>query len=166
MKTKSLMSFFVDKESKKIKVEREFMAPLKQVWNAWTDHKVLDQWWAPKPWKSQTKMMDFKVGGYWLYAMVGPNGGKQWACANFKEVHPLKSFSLEDAFCDEDGHVDASMPKAYWVVSFDEKKDSTLVSIDIKVDKLADLEKLLEMGFQDGFDSGMGNLDELLLNSN
>lgn len=34
---------------------REFEANLSLVWKAWTEAEMLDQWWAPKPWKCETK---------------------------------------------------------------------------------------------------------------
>ena len=52
-----------DLPNKKITVTRHFNAPLDQVWKAWTESELLDQWWAPKPFKAETKFMDFKVGG-------------------------------------------------------------------------------------------------------
>jgi uncharacterized protein YndB with AHSA1/START domain len=55
-----------DASNKKLKVEREFDAPVAQVWNAWTQPELLDQWWAPKPWKANTKSMDFREGGRWF----------------------------------------------------------------------------------------------------
>jgi uncharacterized protein YndB with AHSA1/START domain len=64
-------NFVVDKERQTITVTREFAAPLALVWQAYTKADILDQWWAPKPWKTRTKRMDFSEGGEWLYAMVG-----------------------------------------------------------------------------------------------
>ena len=52
--------FSVDKENKKITVTREFAAELALVWKAYTTKEILDQWWAPKPWKAKTNSMDFK----------------------------------------------------------------------------------------------------------
>ena len=163
MKTKTslLMDFSVDRKNKKISVKREFAAPLSKVWAAWTESELLDQWWAPKPWQSQTKSMDFRVGGHWLYAMVGPDGTKQWARANYQSIRPLKSFSAQDAFCDEDGNIDHSFPLAVWTNEFSETQDSTLVSIEIKYAEISDLEKIIEMGFKEGFTAGLDNLDEL-----
>ena len=76
MKSNLLMNFTVDKENKTVNVKREFNASLANVWSAWTEAEILDQWWAPSPWKSKTKSMEFKEGGQRLYAMVGPQGGK------------------------------------------------------------------------------------------
>ncbi len=121
-----LMNFSVDKTNKKINVEREFVAPLDKVWAAWTQSEILDKWWAPKPWKSETKKQDFREGGHWLYAMVGPNGEKHWARADYKTIKPQKSYSLRDAFCDENGNISAGLPGADWVASFSDKNDSTI----------------------------------------
>ncbi|HEY3372854.1 MAG TPA: SRPBCC domain-containing protein [Prolixibacteraceae bacterium] len=164
MKTKTslLMDFSVDRENKKISVKREFAAPLSKVWAAWTESELLDQWWAPKPWRAQTKYMDFRVGGYWIYAMVGPDGTTQWSRADFKSINPLKSFSGLDAFCNENGIIDNSFPRSLWNNEFSETSDTTLVSIVITYDQVYDLEKYLDMGFKEGFTAALENLDELL----
>jgi uncharacterized protein YndB with AHSA1/START domain len=156
------MNFTVDKENKKVNVKREFAAPIAKVWPAWTQSNLLDQWWAPKPWKAETKEMDFKEGGHWIYAMVGPSGEKHWARADYKSITPLKSFSKEDAFCDENGNINKDFPRSTWVNEFTGSENSTTVNIEISYNELADLEKILEMGFQGGFSMAMDNLDELL----
>lgn len=162
MKTDLLMNFSIDKENKRINVEREFAAPLERVWDAWTRSELLDEWWAPKPYRSKTKTMDFREGGYWLYAMVGPDGKEQWCRADYKSIVPLKSFSLQDAFCDENGKITGDFPQAFWTNSFSSQSDSTLVRIVVEYKELADLEKYIEMGFKEGFTAGMENLDALL----
>lgn len=162
MKSNILMNFFVDKENKKIKVEREFLASVSKVWSAWTESDILDKWWAPKPWQAKTKIMDFREGGYWLYAMVGPEGEEHWSKADFQSITPLKSFTSIDAFCDSEGNISESSLKSTWMNQFSESSNTTLVTIEIKYDKLSDLETILEMGFKGGFTAGLGNLDELL----
>jgi uncharacterized protein YndB with AHSA1/START domain len=163
MKTSALlMNFSVDKENKKIRVEREFDAPLARVWAAWTESQLLDQWWAPKPWQAQTKKMDFSVGGYWLYAMIGPDGTKMWSRADYTSIIPLRTFSGQDAFCDEDGNIDDKFPTSEWTVDFIEKKGSTKLYIEILFKDVADLEKYTEMGFKEGFTAALENLDRLL----
>ncbi|MDQ3073423.1 MAG: SRPBCC domain-containing protein, partial [Bacteroidota bacterium] len=60
-----------DAKNNRLQITREFAAPVEQVWNAWTNSEILDLWWAPKPWKTETKSMNFSVGGRWLYSMAG-----------------------------------------------------------------------------------------------
>ncbi|MCE7064576.1 SRPBCC domain-containing protein [Dyadobacter sp. CY326] len=162
MKTNLLMNFNVDKENKKISVEREFAASVTKVWAAWTQKELLDQWWAPKPWKAKTKSLDFKEGGHWLYAMVGPEGEEHWARADYETISPLRSFSAKDAFCDENGTVNEALPGSHWENTFKEESNNTLVFIEITFKELADLEANMQMGFKEGFTLGLENLDELL----
>jgi uncharacterized protein YndB with AHSA1/START domain len=69
-----LFDFTVDKAAKTVYITREFDADLSLVWDAFTKKEILDQWWAPKPFVSKTKVMDFKPGGRRFYAMVSPEG--------------------------------------------------------------------------------------------
>lgn len=154
--------FSVDKENKTIKVKREFDAKVSLVWDAYTKKEILDQWWAPKPWKTKTKSLDFREGGQWLYAMVGPAGEEHWAIADYKEIVPQKKFTGLDAFADKEGNVNKDMPQSKWEVTFSDKGDTTLVEFTITYPDLAQLEETIKMGFKEGLASAMENLDALL----
>ncbi|MBE0650676.1 MAG: SRPBCC domain-containing protein [Bacteroidales bacterium] len=154
--------FSIDKENKKIHVERAFAAPLPTIWNAWTDSAILDQWWAPKPWKARTKIMDFKAGGQWLYAMVSPENEVHWSLVEFISVEPEKSFSSWDSFSDENGRQLPGMGRSQWINQFRETETGTIVTIEIRFEQLSDLEQMVAMGFKEGFTMGMENLDALL----
>src|SRR5678809_1041878 len=151
MKNTLLMNFSVDKENKKIKVEREFAAPLEKVWQAWTDRNLLDQWWAPKPWQTRTKSMDFKEGGSWLYAMVGPDSTAHWCRADYQSIKKQKSFSGLDAFCDENGKINTDFPRTLWHVSFQPNGETTMVYVELSYNSVEDLEKVIALGFKEGF---------------
>lgn len=157
------MNFSVDKEKNRIQVIREFSAPVSRVWKAWSQPELLDQWWAPEPWSTQTKEMDFREGGKWIYAMVGPKGEKHWSRTDFQMVKTLVGFTALDAFTDEKGNKNTGLPESTWNVEFDESSiESTMVSVNIEFDDSSDLEKLLEMGFIEGFSAALQNLDRLL----
>ena len=70
MKNNLLFDFTVDKTTKTVFINREFAADLSLVWDAYTTQELLDQWWAPKPWASKTKVMNFEVGGRRFYGLV------------------------------------------------------------------------------------------------
>lgn len=154
--------FTKDEASKKIKVVREFDAPLEKVWKAWTEREILDQWWAPKPWKAHTQSLDFRSGGKWLYYMEGPEGERHYCRADYNTVVPQKSFTGMDAFCDEEGNINPDMPQMNWNVMFNPIKTGTKVDVELTFDSLDDMNKIIEMGFQDGFAAAHGNLDEIL----
>jgi uncharacterized protein YndB with AHSA1/START domain len=161
MKSNLLMNFTVNKENNTVNVKREFNAPLSNVWSAWTEAAILDQWWAPAPWKSRTKSMDFKEGGRRLYAMVGPEGEEHWAIADFTSISPKTNFKYKDAFTDSEGNLNTDFPRSNWDVTFSEEGDHTFVDIVIKHDKLSDLEAIIQMGFKEGFTIAMEGLDEI-----
>jgi uncharacterized glyoxalase superfamily protein PhnB/uncharacterized protein YndB with AHSA1/START domain len=162
MKKSILFNFLVDKENNKIKVEREFHAPVDLVWAAWTEADILDQWWAPKPWKAETKSMNFKEGGRWHYCMVGPEGERHWALFDFQKIEKQKYFTGTDAFCDELENINDTKAKCFWHNSFVANEDSTIVNIVIDFNNLSDLEQIIEMGFKEGFTMGLDNLDQYI----
>ncbi|MDO6388700.1 SRPBCC domain-containing protein [Pontibacter sp. BT731] len=162
MKKDLEFEFSVNKENKTITVKREFAAELPLVWDAYTKSEILDQWWAPKPWKARTKTMDFREGGHWHYAMVGPEGEEHWALANYKSIDPKKRFTALDGFADAEGVVNPEMPQSKWEVSFTPKDEVTLVENLIVFDDLAQLETTIQMGFKEGLTMAMEGLDALL----
>lgn len=163
MKKAILFDFVVDKESNKIFVKRSFDAPIDLVWAAWTDPEILDLWWAPKPWRAETKSLDFRVGGRWHYCMVGPEGERQWCLFDYKKITSLVSFSGDDAFCDEEAIADYTKPKVAWYNQFQASEgESTVVDIELRFQNLSDLETIIQMGFKEGFTMGLENLDQYI----
>ncbi len=163
MKTNLVFDFTVDKERNSILVKRAFAANLDLVWDAWTKPELLDQWWAPKPYQVKTKSMDFREGGSWLYAMISPENETHWCRADYKRIKLKQSFSGLDAFCDEAGNINTDFPRSLWSNEFDSTDDhTTTVKITIQYDSLEDLEKIVDMGFKEGFSMGLENLDALL----
>ena len=162
MSTTLAFDFSVNKENKTIMVKREFAAELSLVWDAYTKSEILDQWWAPKPWESKTKVMDFKVGGRRFYAMVSPEGQEHWSIQEFTSISPITNFKMLSAFADKDENINAELPTSDWDLNFNEQNGTTTVSIIIKHKELAELEKMIEMGFKEGFTMTLNYLDDLL----
>lgn len=162
MTTNKEFSFTKDIENKKVIVVREFDAPLEDVWDAWTQSELLDQWWAPKPWKAETSKMDFREGGTWLYAMKGPDGQKSWCRVDYEEIKPYRSFSAVDSFCDENGDAENTLPGMHWYTVFSQTGGRTKVTVEISFTKVEDFEKIMEMGFEEGFKMGLDNLEAFL----
>jgi uncharacterized protein YndB with AHSA1/START domain len=155
-----LFDFTVDKTTKTVLITREFAADLPLVWDAFTKAEILDQWWAPKPWASKTKFMDFKVGGRRFYAMVSPEGQERWSIQEFTSISPKTNFKMSNAFADTDGNPE--LPGSDWDFNFSEENGTTKVTITIKNESLARMEKMIEMGFKEGFTMTLNSLEALL----
>ena len=155
------MDFIVDKQTKMVNITKEFAFELSLVWDAYTKPELLDQWWAPKPFASRTKVMDFRVGGRRFYAMVSPDGQELgWALQKYTSISPKTNFKLFNAFADENENPE--LPGSDWDLTFSEQDERTKVSISIYNESLERLEKMVEMGFKEGTMSQMKNLEDLL----
>ncbi|NML40823.1 SRPBCC domain-containing protein [Chitinophaga sp. G-6-1-13] len=155
--------FLVDKDKNTLTIRREFRARRQLVWDAYTKSELLDQWFAPKPFTTKTKHMDFREGGYWLYAMVDPEGKEYWGRTDYKKIHPIDNYSALDAFCDDNGDINPELPRATWDVHFQDKGENALVETIVTYGSLTDLEKVIQMGMQEGLTLTLEKLDELLL---
>ena len=160
MNNSLLFDFTVDKAAKAVYITREFDAELSLVWDAFTKPELLDQWIAPAPYTAKTKYMNFEVGGQRFYAMVSPDGKEMWAIQKYISISPKTNFKLFNAFADE--HENPQLPGSDWDYTFSEKNELTKVSITIYNESLARMEKLIEMGFTEGFKMSMTNLEKLL----
>ena len=155
-----LFDFTVDKAAKTVFITREFDADMSLVWDAFTKAELLDQWLPPKPFTAKTKYQDFKVGGKRFYAMISPEGQERWAIQEYTSITPKTNFKMFNAFADENEN--PQLPGSDWDHTFSEENGKTTVRIVIYNESLARMEKMIEMGFTEGFKMSMVNLENLL----
>ena len=160
MSNKLLFDFIVDKTAKTVTVNKEFNAELSLVWDAFTKQEILDQWWAPKPWESRTKFMNFEVGGKRFYAMVGPEGQEHWSLQQYTSISPKTNFKMHNAFAD--ANENPHLPSSNWDFNFSQQNNTTTVCITIFNESLERMEEQLTMGFQGGFTMTLNYLETLL----
>ena len=157
-----MMEFIVNKETKTVLINKEFEAERSLVWDAFTKQEILDQWWAPKPWESKTKYMNFEVGGKRFYAMVSPEGEEHWALQEYTSISPKTNFKFLNAFADKDET--PNLPGSDWSLNFSEQNGTTKVSISIYNESLERMEQMIEMGFKEGITMTLNSLGDLLKN--
>ncbi|KXZ32841.1 ATPase [Leptospira santarosai] len=61
-------------EGNKVIYKRYFDAPIDLVFEVWSSHEHLSQWWGPDGFTLTVKSMDFSNGGIWEFIMHGPDG--------------------------------------------------------------------------------------------
>src|SRR3569832_191583 len=156
------MELIVDKPTKTVRITAEFDAERDLVWDAYTRAELLDQWWAPKPWASRTKVMDFREGGRRFYAMVSPEGVERWSVQKYTSITPKTNFKFFNAFADADENLE--LPGSDWDLNFSDQGAMTKVNISIYYESLERLERMIESGFREGAMMQLQNLEELLAN--
>ena len=71
-------------------------------------------------------------------------------------------FTAFDGFCDESGAINESMPQMQWLTAFAAAGETTKVRVTLTFETLEELNKLVELGFKEGYSMAHSNLDELL----
>jgi uncharacterized protein YndB with AHSA1/START domain len=110
--------------------------------------------------RAKTKYMNFEVGGRRFYAMISPDGQERWAVQEYMSISPITHFKMYNAFADKDEN--RELPGSEWDYNFSEQNGITKVSITIFNESIERLEKMIEMGFTEGFKMSMNNLENLL----
>lgn len=155
-------TFTKNEKEATLTIERLFPASVSRVWQALTDPAILDQWWGPAPWKVETVHMDFRVGGYWHYAMKGPDGSAHHGRMDYLEIEPERHFRSSDVFCDADGNAVESLPRQDMEMRFiGEGKATRLVTV-VQYASVEDMNRILEMGMQEGLTIAHNQLEALL----
>jgi len=162
MKNTMQFDFIADKKNNTITVRREFDAGRQLVWDCHTKSELLDRWFAPKPFTTKTKSMDFRSGGQWHYAMIEPSGAEYWAIMSYDKVKPIEGYEGLDAFSNEAGDINPELPRSHWSVTFEDRGERTMVQTIATYKTLTDLEQVIQMGMQEGLTSTLEKLDELL----
>lgn len=154
--------FSENPDQKTLTIQRTFAAPLERVWAAWTQKELLEQWWAPGPWRAVSKSFDFREGGHWHYCMEGPDGERHWALVEYKKIAPKTWFTAHDAFCDEDRNLNTELPGNDWLNEFTADGNQTHVQVTLTFVSAEDMQTMVEMGFKEGFSMGLDQLETLL----
>jgi len=162
MRSDLRFDFRFDKANSTMTIEKEFAARRQLVWDCYTKSELLDRWFAPKPMTTKTKSMDFREGGHWHYAMVDPGGQEYWGRLDYQTIRPIDNFTALDGFCDESGTLDPELPRSNWDVTFTDASGRTLVQTVVSFKSAAELEKVVEMGMEEGMTSTLERLEELL----
>ena len=143
-------------------VMKVYKADVSTLWNYFTKPELIDQWWAPEPWKCETEKMDFRENGNWLYAMKGPNGEKEMALANYGEIMSHRSIAWTDAFADDKGKVRTDLPQTSWLIGFTGIDEGTRMTFNLHFNSKEEMNQLIDMGFEEGFKMGLNQLEDLL----
>ncbi len=159
---KSNIVFNKDFDAASVFVMKVYHADVSVIWNHFTKPELLDQWWAPKPWKCETQNLEFKEGGRWNYAMVGPENEKQYAGADYQEITFHRSFDWTDFFTDPHGNIETKLPSVKWLLGFTGVEEGTKLTINIHFNSENDMKTILEMCFEEGFKACLAQLEELL----
>lgn len=114
-------------KSNEIKISRIYDAPVKAVWDAWTDPKQVAQWWGPRGFTLTTHSKDLRAGGTWNYTMHGPDGVDY---PNITLYHEVEKYSR---LVYDHGASENTPPLFRVTVSFTETKGKTKMEMSMRL---------------------------------
>ena len=102
-----------------ILLTRIYEAPVKTVWDAYTDPVQAAKWWGPRGFTITTHSKDFRVNGIWHYTMHGPDGTDYINKTVYLEIEKNKKLVYDH------GGNDEQAPLFRVTVTFEEVKNGT-----------------------------------------
>lgn len=151
-----------DREKLEMTVVAEFDAPAEKVWGVWEDPRKLERWWGPPSWPATFHEFDFTEGGEAKYYMTGPDGDKAPGYWRFQVIESNRKIQFLDGFADESGNPNEEMPTMVMTMTLDEAGGKTTMTTVTRFNSLEDLDRLIEMGMDEGMSEAMGQIDALL----
>lgn len=133
-----------------------------EIWTYFTQKELLDQWWAPEPWKCETSEINFEPNGRWTYAMISPENDKYFGNVRFHEINQGRSFDWTKSFTDEQGNLNINLPSSNWLLGFTGVDEGTKLTINIHFKSPQEMKQLCEMGFEEEFKTRLNQLETLL----
>jgi uncharacterized protein YndB with AHSA1/START domain len=88
---------------REVRIERIFNAPRDRVWRAFTDPKLVTQWWGRGN-KLVVERMEVERGGHWRFVEHSPDGAHGFE-GRFREVSPPERLSYTFEWDGMPGHV-------------------------------------------------------------
>jgi uncharacterized protein YndB with AHSA1/START domain len=154
-----------DTQALTMTVVAQFAAPVARVWAAYADPRQIERFWGPPEWPATFVRHDFAVGGRSEYVMKGPNGATSRGFWEFLSVDAPRAFEVKDGFLGADGKPAPDMPSMRMRFSFEPHEGGTRMVTVTTFPSLEALEKLLEMGMEEGMKAAMAQIDGVLAGS-
>jgi uncharacterized protein YndB with AHSA1/START domain len=88
-------------KANELTLTRIYDAPVKAVWEAWTDPAQAAHWWGPRGFTITTHSKDLRPGGHWRYTMHGPDGTDYPNTTQYFEVEPHKKLVYDHGGSDD-----------------------------------------------------------------
>jgi uncharacterized protein YndB with AHSA1/START domain len=144
-------------------ITAEFAAPVERVWQIYADPRQLEKIWGPPGYPATVVEHALTPGGTVTYFMTGPEGEKYGGYWKVTAVDEPRSFSFEDGFADDDLTPVSDMPVARSVYTFEPVGDAaTKVTYVSRYQSAEGLQKVLEMGVEEGSTQAINQIDGLL----
>ena len=138
---------------REIHVERMFDAPRDRVFAAFTDPKLIPEWWGPT---TVVDQMDVRPGGSWRFVFHNADGSESAFRGTYREVTPPERIVQTFEWEGMPGHVHVE------TATFEDLGERTKFTTTLLFDTTEERDGLLAHGGEAGMNETYARLDGLL----
>ena len=143
---------------REIVMTREFNAPRKMLFDAWTKPELLKRWLAgPEGWTMSVCEIDLKVGGSYRYEWTHRNGNKMGMGGVYREIVPNERIVATEKF-DESWYPGGAVVKTMLI----ERGSVTTVETTVTYDSKEARDGVLQSPMETGVSASYDRLENLL----
>jgi uncharacterized protein YndB with AHSA1/START domain len=141
-----------------ILITREFDAPRRLVYKAWTTPELVMRWWAGRRGKMTLAEIDLRVGGMWRYVMTSTAGDEVAFHGEYREIVPderIVTTEVYEAMDDGDPPLN--------VVTFAETDGRTTLSLLVQTSSKDVRDAIVNSGMEVGMQEQMELLEQIAI---
>jgi uncharacterized protein YndB with AHSA1/START domain len=142
-----------------VAITRVFTAPRALVWQAWTDPKMLAQWFGPRGFTASVLELDLRVGGALRIVMHGPDGNDYAMKGIFREVQAPERLVFSNVAIDNDGN---HLLEGETIATLSEQDGKTTLTMKSHAVGLVPLAPQMLAGMEAGWTQSIDKLGEVL----
>jgi uncharacterized protein YndB with AHSA1/START domain len=144
---------------REITITRIFDAPRSLVFKAWTDARMLAQWWGPKGFTNPVCEFDARVGGAIRIHMRTPDGTVYPMDGEIREIVPPERLVFTNNALDDKGH---RIIEGFTTVTFAEEGGKTKLTLHTRGTAMTEIAVNYLQGMEHGWSQSIDKLTELL----
>ncbi|MDE2364424.1 MAG: SRPBCC family protein, partial [Hyphomicrobiales bacterium] len=144
---------------RQLTLTRLIEAPREKLFRAWTDPKLMEQWFCPKPWFVSDVQIDLRPGGAFFMFINGPGGERFPNRGVYLDVVVNERIVFTDAYTD--AWTPSEKPFFTAIVTFEDEGGKTRYTARALHWSAADREQHEKMGFHEGWGKAADQLAEL-----
>jgi uncharacterized protein YndB with AHSA1/START domain len=144
---------------REVTITRLFDAPRALVFKAWTDPKMLAEWWGPKGFTNPRCEFEARVGGAIRIDMRAPDGAVYPMGGEVREIDPPQRLVFTNNALDQDGN---PIIQGFTTVTFEEDNGKTKLTLHTRGAAVVELAVKYLQGMEMGWTMSIDKLEALL----
>lgn len=138
-----------------ILIEREFAAPSRLVYKAFTTPELVKRWWGSDLGEVTVAEIDLQVGGRWRYVMVTKDGFEVAFHGEYRELEPNKRIVLTEIY---EGMPDG---ESLNTVTFTERGERTTLTMLVQHQSQEHRDAYINSGMESGMQKALDHLENV-----